>query len=91
MLARTARAAASGLRASRRRPAAAACPHRCRSVVAAAEPELTVDDRAGGVRVLTMNRPKANALGRTLLSQLRAALEEAVHDKAARCVILRSS
>ena len=89
MLARTARAAASGLRASRPRPAAAACPHRCRS--AAAEPELTVDDRAGGVRVLTMNRPKANALGRTLLSQLRAALEEAVHDKAARCVILRSS
>ena len=90
MLARTARAAASGLRASRRRPAAAACPHRCRSA-AAAEPELTVDDRAGGVRVLTMNRPKANALGRTLLSQLRAALEEAAHDKTARCVILRSS
>lgn len=57
----------------------------------AAEEELIVEHRDQGVRVFTLARPKANALGRVLLAQLRSAIQEAAHDKSARCVILRSS
>jgi methylglutaconyl-CoA hydratase len=52
--------------------------------------ELVVERRENGVRVFSLARPKANALGRVLLGQLRTAIEDAAHDKDARCVILRS-
>ena len=53
--------------------------------------ELVVETRKNGVRVFSLARPKANALGRVLLNQLRAAIEDAAHDTEARCVILRST
>lgn len=53
--------------------------------------ELVVETRENGVRVFSLARPKANALGRVLLSQLRAAIEDVAHDREARCVILRST
>jgi len=67
----------------RRCIAAAAGPH--------APDELVVEQRENGVRVVSLARPGANALGRVLLSQLRAAIEDAAHDKETRCVILRST
>lgn len=65
----------------------------CRNYAAASAPpeELIVEQREQGVVVFTLSRPKANALGRVLLAQLRSAIEEAAHDRQTRCVILRSS
>ena len=46
------------------------------------------EDRPGGVRVLTLDRPPANALDETLLGDLSAALDAARSDDAVRSVIL---
>src|SRR5262249_59529966 len=46
------------------------------------------EDRPGGVRVLMLDRPPANALDETLLGDLSAALEAARSDDAVRSVIL---
>jgi enoyl-CoA hydratase len=49
---------------------------------------VRTDDRAGGVRVLTMDRPPANAINDELLVELDAALAEAEYDDAVRAVVL---
>ena len=46
------------------------------------------EDRPGGVRVLTLDRPPANALDETLLGDLSAALAAARSDAAVRSVVL---
>lgn len=46
------------------------------------------EDRPGGVRVLTLDRPPANAENETLLSDLHAALDRAGADRAVRAVVL---
>ncbi len=46
------------------------------------------EDREGGVRVLTLDRPPANALDETLLADLAAALEAARADDRVRAVVL---
>jgi enoyl-CoA hydratase len=46
------------------------------------------DDRDGGVRVLTLDRPPANAIDETLLEDLGAALRAAREDDAVRAVVL---
>ena len=45
-------------------------------------------DREGGVRVLTLDRPPANAENETLLADLGAAVERAAADDAVRAVVL---
>jgi enoyl-CoA hydratase/carnithine racemase len=52
---------------------------------------VRVEARADGVRVLTMDRPPVNALGRELVDALGSALEELRDDKAARCLIVRAA
>ena len=64
---------------------------RCFAAADSPVPELVVETRNNGVRVFSLARPKANALGRVLLGQLRAAIEDVAHDTEARCVILRST
>ncbi len=49
---------------------------------------IRVDDREGGVRLLTLDRPPANAIERTLLTDLSAALDDARTDDAVRAVVL---
>jgi enoyl-CoA hydratase/carnithine racemase len=49
---------------------------------------VRTDDRDGGVRMLTLDRPPANAEDETLLSDLGRALEEARADDAVRAVVL---
>jgi len=46
------------------------------------------EERPGGIRVLTLDRPPANALDETLLGDLSAALDAARADDAVRSVIL---
>ena len=46
------------------------------------------EDRDGGVRVLTLARPPANALDETLLAELGAALDAARTDDAVRALVL---
>lgn len=46
------------------------------------------NDRDGGVRILTLDRPPANAEDETLLGDLAAALERAGRDAAVRAVVL---
>src|SRR2546425_7604005 len=46
------------------------------------------EDRDGGVRLLTLDRPPANAITPELLTDLSAALEAAREDDAARAVVL---
>jgi enoyl-CoA hydratase len=46
------------------------------------------EDRPGGVRVLTLDRPPANALDETLLGDLTAALDAARADAGVRAVVL---
>jgi enoyl-CoA hydratase len=46
------------------------------------------EDRPGGVRVLTLDRPPANALDETLLGDLTAALDAARADDRVRAVVL---
>jgi enoyl-CoA hydratase len=49
---------------------------------------IRVDDREGGVRLLTLDRPPANAIDKTLLTDLSAALDDARTDDAVRTVVL---
>ena len=49
---------------------------------------IRIDDREGGVRLLTLDRPPANAIEETLLSDLSAALVDAQTDDAVRAVVL---
>src|SRR5262245_19744991 len=49
---------------------------------------VRVDDRDGGVRLLTLDRPPANAEDETLLTDLGAALDEAARQDAVRAVVL---
>ena len=49
---------------------------------------IRVDDHDGGVRVLTLDRPPANALDETLLTDLGAALDAARADDAVRALVL---
>ena len=46
------------------------------------------EDRSGGVRLLTLDRPPANAEDQTLLADLSAALDRAAHDGSVRAVVL---
>jgi enoyl-CoA hydratase len=46
------------------------------------------EDRSGGVRVLTLDRPPANAENETLLADLLTAIEEAGADPAVRAIVL---
>lgn len=52
---------------------------------------IRTNDRDGGVRVLTLDRPPANAIDETLLSDLDDALEAARVDDAVRAVVLTGS
>src|SRR5262249_30207389 len=57
----------------------------------ARRPRMTTvrrDDHPGGVRVLTLDRPPANALDETLMTDLGAALDEAGSDDAVRALVL---
>jgi len=49
---------------------------------------LRIDDREGGVRVLGLDRPPANAIDESLLADLAAALAAARDDDAVRAVVL---
>ncbi len=49
---------------------------------------IHIADREGGVRLLTLDRPPANAIEKTLLTDLSAALDEARTDDAVRAVVL---
>ena len=49
---------------------------------------IRIDDREGGVRLLTLDRPPANAIDKTLLTDLSAALDDARTDDAVRTVVL---
>lgn len=49
---------------------------------------VRVDDREGGVRLLTLDRPPANAIEKTLLTDLSAALEDARTDDAVRALVI---
>ena len=49
---------------------------------------VRADDREGGVRLLTLDRPPANALDERLLTDLAAALAAAAADDAVRAVVL---
>jgi enoyl-CoA hydratase len=50
---------------------------------------IQVEDRDGGVRVLTLNRPPANAIDENLMSDLEHAIVAARADDAVRAVVLR--
>ena len=49
---------------------------------------IRVDDREGGVRLLTLDRPPANAIDETLLADLSTALDDARTDSAVRAVVI---
>src|SRR5512140_3590568 len=51
-------------------------------------PSIRIDDRDGGVRVLTLDRPPANALDEALLADLDTALHAAERDDAVRALVL---
>src|SRR5258706_8210426 len=51
-------------------------------------PTIRIDDRDGGVRVLTLDRPPANALHEALLAALGAALDAARIDDGGRARVL---
>lgn len=50
---------------------------------------IRAQDHDGGVRVLTLSRPPANAIDEGLMSDLEAALDAAAADDAVRAVVLR--
>ena len=50
---------------------------------------IRAEDRDGGVRVLTLSRPPANAIDESLMSELEAAIDAAAADDAVRAVVLR--
>lgn len=52
---------------------------------------LRSESEDSGIRVLTLDRPPVNALGRELVSELAEALRALRGDRQARCVILRSA
>ena len=45
-------------------------------------------DREGSIRILTLDRPPANAIDETLLADLAAAVRAAADDEAVRAVVL---
>jgi enoyl-CoA hydratase len=49
---------------------------------------IRVDDREGGVRLLTLDRPPANAIDETLLTDLLRALDDAGSDEAVRALVI---
>jgi enoyl-CoA hydratase len=49
---------------------------------------IRAENRDGGVRLLTLDRPPANALDETLLADLGAALDDARRDPAVRALVL---
>src|SRR6185295_1399267 len=49
---------------------------------------VVADDREGGVRLLRLDRPPANAIDESLLADLSAAVDEARADDAVRAVVL---
>lgn len=51
---------------------------------------LDVVDRSGGVRVITLDRPPANALDDAMLDALDGELRDAANDDAVRAVVLRA-
>jgi methylglutaconyl-CoA hydratase len=51
---------------------------------------VRVESQASGLRVLTIDRPPVNALGRGLVEALGRTLGELREDTAARCLVLRS-
>lgn len=52
---------------------------------------VRLEGGADGVRVLTLDRPPVNALGRELVEDLTRAIADAAQDGAARCLIVRSA
>ena len=53
-------------------------------------PSVRLESRDNGVRVLTMDKPPVNALGRELVDALGTAFVELREDREARCLVLRS-
>ena len=51
---------------------------------------VRVESRAEGVRVLTLDKPPVNALGRELVEDLGRALADLADDRHTRCLIVRS-
>ena len=49
---------------------------------------VRIDDREGGVRLLTLDRPPANAIEETLLADLSAALQEVQANDAVRAMVI---
>ena len=54
-------------------------------------PVVRVETREDGLRVLTMDRPKVNALGRELVEALLTSLTKLATDREARCLVVRSA
>lgn len=54
-------------------------------------PCVRLDSRENGVRVLTMDKPKVNALGRELVDALGTAFVALRDDREARCLVLRAA
>jgi enoyl-CoA hydratase/carnithine racemase len=52
---------------------------------------VRVADAGGGVRILTLDRPPVNALGRQLVDDLYRAVGDLAGDRAARCLVIRSA
>ncbi len=52
---------------------------------------IRVDNREGGVRILTLDRPPANAIDGTLLSDLSKSLEDAGKDDSVRALVVTGS
>ena len=52
---------------------------------------LRIDADPGGVRVLSLDRPPVNALGRELVEELAQGLARLTADEHARCLIVRSA
>ncbi len=56
-----------------------------------ASPVVRVEGREDGVRVLTMDKPPVNALGREMVEALGKALSALREDQEARCLVVRSA
>jgi enoyl-CoA hydratase/carnithine racemase len=54
-------------------------------------PVVRVEARADGVRVVSMDKPPVNALGRELVHELTRTMAELAADGDARCLVLRSA
>ena len=57
----------------------------------AAERWVRVELEDGGLRVLSLDKPPVNALGRELVEDLSRALDRLGRDEDARCLIVRSA